>query len=596
VAGLGIACAGLVASSPVGAVDLLPHLPTEMSDYHLTVNTADWNWLLQNPTTDETIPATFRFRNDIIQADIRFRGAPSHRLIAEKSFKVYLEGDYRIDGHSTLNLNHGRGGLPFFLENLGYDIYRALGYPVSRTEPVRLFLNGEFMGVFTRIEPIDGSMLRRPENFGVHDGGSVYKGIDHLRYWGEDPSPYHTFYEKKRNMELDEWDDVIRLCYLLDEAPYDEFAREISKVLDIDHHIEWYAIETVIAAIDNWCCGNYYLYQHPEIGRFIRIPWDYNGACFLHPDASIRGAHLERDPPPTHLDEYTGPLSRVLEIPLVWERYRIRVAELMDQVLVERDWEEALVRLRALVWDDFRVHNANMGRDPDYQVEYSPERLTGFVAPRRAAITQQLQEMKPPDILSFDWDYDLWRDRPSLQLTARIADPTRLDSIVVEVLLDDSLRVTLPLRDDGESGDEVAADGIFGGMLEISASDARFYLYTRSTDRLVAVAPGIDADMARVGLRNPLPASTIAPNPFLSSQAADGIRIQVKLAGAFDPTTTFDVFDVAGRRVASLPARLATPDRAVVSLSTSGARALLSPAVYYVRYGSIRVGRLVVLE
>ncbi len=140
-----------------------------------------------------------------------------------------------------------------------------LGVPAPCANSARLFINGEFYGVFAAMEQLDHEYLER--NFGDDAAdGNLYKyGYELANNAGADTSDMAAFWATT---------DPAILASLGDTAQW------------VD---EW-AAEAVISDVDGyWCCGhNYYIYAHPTQG-LIFIPWDldatynYVGTPYVDP-------------------------------------------------------------------------------------------------------------------------------------------------------------------------------------------------------------------------------------------------------------------------------------------------------------------------
>src|SRR4029453_9202490 len=90
-------------------------------------------------------------------------------------------------------------------ERVAMRFYQRVGYPAPRVANARLFVNGEYAGLYGIVESIDKSFLRRV--FGVNDRGSIendgylyeYKWLDsyHFEYLGGELEQYATRFEAK---------------------------------------------------------------------------------------------------------------------------------------------------------------------------------------------------------------------------------------------------------------------------------------------------------------------------------------------------------------------------------------------------------------
>ena len=90
------------------------------------------------------------------------------------------------------------------------NIYRDANIPVARVNHIKLFINSNFMGLYSSIEQIDKRFL---ESRFTDDTGNLYKCS-----WGADLSETSTIYddgiyELKTNEDVDQYSETLREKY-----------------------------------------------------------------------------------------------------------------------------------------------------------------------------------------------------------------------------------------------------------------------------------------------------------------------------------------------------------------------------------------------
>jgi spore coat protein H len=202
----------------------------------------------------------------------------------KKSIKVDLDrhdASFRFRGLKTINLHSGVADPSKARETLGYAAYRAAGVPAPRTALAEVTLtvpgkfDREYLGLYTIVEQIDGTFLRR--HYGS-DRGLLMKpervgGLNHL---GPDWERYKTTYQPKRDATPDEQKRVIAFTRLVNQAADAEFEKEIGSYLDVNAFLRFMAVTALEANLDSFFTlgHNYCLYLHPETSKFHFIPWD----------------------------------------------------------------------------------------------------------------------------------------------------------------------------------------------------------------------------------------------------------------------------------------------------------------------------------
>jgi hypothetical protein len=170
------ACASLAAEC--GPLDD----PLQLIEIRLEMDPADWEQIRRDNTFELERPATFRACDEgplpVAVRRKKGRAYPSEDDPAKPSLKIdfddaALDAEWR--GHRKLsfeNGNLGRGPNALLREGLAWHLVRQAGVVTGGFSWVRLLVNGEPIGVYTRIEQIDKSFLRRRLD---EDEGFLYK-------------------------------------------------------------------------------------------------------------------------------------------------------------------------------------------------------------------------------------------------------------------------------------------------------------------------------------------------------------------------------------------------------------------------------------
>lgn len=200
--------------------------------------------------------AKFKWQDVVITtAAVRLRGNPSYwheqqKMQLQVSFNRY-DKKGRFLGLRKLAFDAASANRSFLRDRLALHMMRSAGIEAPCANNARVFINGEYYGLFTSIEKIDKEFLQRV--FEDPDGD----------LW------------KRANWELktneDESDDS-RLRPLRDATTPDQ----IYQYLELEQAIRVWAVDAIIPNSDGpWAGGlNFYLYDDPSRGKFIVLPWD----------------------------------------------------------------------------------------------------------------------------------------------------------------------------------------------------------------------------------------------------------------------------------------------------------------------------------
>lgn len=263
---------------------------------HLTFSAKDWQTLkereLRGQFAKEYVKADFEWNGKSLRdVGVRLKGNSS--LMAgsrDGRFPLKIDFDRFEDqlflGMKKLNLSNNFKDPSAMREYLAYELFRKSGLCAGRSAFVRLqvTVEGAFkkrsFGLYTAVEQVDGAFLHRW--FGNAEG-TLFKpevfGDDPLRYRSDRPEDYARCELKYGEIHPD-YDKLIRFAKLAHIAPPEEFAREITDVLNVDTFLKFLAVNALLANYDSYIGTghNFYLYYDAPDGKWVFIPWDLNEA------------------------------------------------------------------------------------------------------------------------------------------------------------------------------------------------------------------------------------------------------------------------------------------------------------------------------
>ena len=222
---------------------------------------------------------------------IQFRGNSSFFGVSagqKRSFNLRMEyGDHKgLYGYKTLNLLNSHAD-PSFLRHVLFDHVTGKYLPTSKSNYVKLVINGTSWGVYLNIQQYNKDFLA--------DWYDTKKGIrwkvpanpqraPGLRYFGEDLDEYKSYIHLKTTEAPESsWKDLVKLSRLLDETPADKVEEVIGKVLNIDRALWFIAIDNLLMDGDGYVSrgSDFIMYQDPG-GRINLMPYDSNETFGLH--------------------------------------------------------------------------------------------------------------------------------------------------------------------------------------------------------------------------------------------------------------------------------------------------------------------------
>jgi uncharacterized protein (TIGR03437 family) len=254
-----------------------------VQEIRLTVTESNWQTLRDNYLDNTYYPSDFAWNGaTVANVGIRSRGSGSRS--PEKpnltvKFSKYVSGQ-RFLGLDTVTLKANNQDASVLRETIAMQLYRNFGVPAPREAPARLFINGEFFGLYTIVEAIDEDFLSRV--FGESDGYLYeFNPVDagyHFEYLGDDPAAYAMF-EPQTHEKNPDTATLIQLIRTVNQASDADFLAAVSPYLNIHGFVTLIALEDFLSDNDGvlsrtYGMNNFYLYRFQESTESTFIAWD----------------------------------------------------------------------------------------------------------------------------------------------------------------------------------------------------------------------------------------------------------------------------------------------------------------------------------
>jgi len=198
--------------------------------------------------------------------------------------------DQTFSGVSFFILKANNQDASLLHEAITFKLFRRMGLPAPREAPARLFVNGEYFGMYTIVEHVDDDFLKR--NFSEHKGDLIeWQPNDyyHFEYLGADPSLYTKFFdEKSDNPDTQKFVDLVAAINNTSDAA---FVAAVTPLLNPRLYLTHAAIENAVSELDGiwgdtYGMNNFFLYRFKGETLYQFIVWDKDLA-FLEPERLI---------------------------------------------------------------------------------------------------------------------------------------------------------------------------------------------------------------------------------------------------------------------------------------------------------------------
>jgi len=269
-------------------------------------------------------------------------------------------------GYESLKLSNVFRDPSFVREVLAYEIAGKY-MPSPKANFVRLYINGELLGLYNNTESIDEKFLE--EKFGTNNGtlvkcdpnwhGEIKKGCKKgqngsLNYLGKDSTCYFDFYEMKSDHG---WSDLVKLTKVLEDN-----SKDLSKHLNIDRALWMLAYNNVLVNLDSYTgrlCHNYYIYKDHD-GVFNTIPWDMNlnfgGFRFLDDKKILDVPKMQTMSVLTNMKNPSRPLlNKLLANSMYRKMYIAHIRTILKENFSNGEYEKRAKAIQRII--DFHVKN-----------------------------------------------------------------------------------------------------------------------------------------------------------------------------------------------------------------------------------------------
>jgi spore coat protein H len=384
--------------------------------FELTATPEDVAWLHANAQLEQSIRAQLTVAGHPMgEVGLRYKGnvgtlencfdETGQQICDKLSMKIVFDEfqeDTRFFGLKRLNFHALTYDASLMRDRLAYGLFRDLGVAASRATHARLMLNGEYLGVFSMVEQVDGRFT--DYHFPGNGDGNVYKE----RWPTSTDDAYYTAGLKTNEDAVDN-SGMLAFAGAILAASDADLPGVLAQYSDVDTLMRYMAVDRAISNADGitaWYSGswgsvnhNYYWYQDEAAPRFTLIPWDLHYTFELNtpfdgvpawddldPDCGLRYPAFSPDVPvraPTcdpvmrglallDRSRYLAAVQELLDGPFQIDALNAKLDQWSSQIAEavatdpngpgQEGWEGAVARLRAdLSWLRQRTQNVRDG-------------------------------------------------------------------------------------------------------------------------------------------------------------------------------------------------------------------------------------------
>ncbi len=373
----------VVAQAPAGPADIFARDRVLQIDVQMAPDVWREVRLSYRDATDETLSKIGDDAYEYRRGDVAIDGVRIARVgIRKKGFfgsvvstrpSLKIKFDEYVDGQSYagldgLTLNNNNQDQTMVQQFLAYDLFARTGVPAPRASFAHVRVNGEDLGVYTHVEAINKSFLRRA--FG-NSNGVLYES-----YAGDFVEDrLYRIVEKSAGASKDRSALAALKDTLAATGPVS--LSRVEALVDLDGFMRMWAAESLMGHWDGYSGNrnNYYLYANPTTRKLHFIPWGAD-QIFVDPGP------LQAVAVPKSFKAAGVLCRRLWELPEIRERYR----RVMAQILAG-PWNEArLVSEMTALQVNLQPRTALLPET----VRAASDRSRTFIDGRRAEVTTEL--------------------------------------------------------------------------------------------------------------------------------------------------------------------------------------------------------------
>lgn len=256
-----------------------------LHDIRLYVHSADLRELRERYLEDLYVPADFEWRGIRVRnVGVRVRGLATRSAIKpglRVDFNRYVTGQAFL-GMSSVVLDNSLKDASFIRERTSMALIRRMGQPAPRESFGRVYINGEYEGLYAIVEAVDSLFLQRELGDGL---GYLFEhkfaGGFHGEFLGEEYEPYKVRFDAQTHKLESDYTLYAPVRELFREVNHDvdaNWRERVSWLVDLNQVVTHVAIETFLAEADGFLgefgMANFYL-QRPLATNVHRlITWD----------------------------------------------------------------------------------------------------------------------------------------------------------------------------------------------------------------------------------------------------------------------------------------------------------------------------------
>ena len=401
----------------------------------------------------------------------------------------YINNGQSINRYNILNLSNGYGDPSFVREVLAYDIAKDY-MPSPKSSYANVYINDSLIGLFTLIQSIDDDFTnenfyeRKGPLFQVVNTGTSVTGCSLLSGVLEYNSDTNCYLQAYSMQSSNDWQKLSNFLDTLNNT-----FSNIEEVMNIDRTIWMLAFQNLLVSLDgpaNSIANNFYLFQDNN-RRFSPILYDMSMSFGSYGSLStpFNIVDLQQLDIFHRSDDMSNKLtSTIFSNDRFKKMYVAHMRTIINEKFANNYYLNHALNLQTII-------SNYVSLDPNgfYSFNEFINNINSSVA-----VIPGISELMDDRISFIEGLNEFNLNTP---IISNISDDAVLphSNIFVTAEVDNSNYVYLGYRfefsedfkkvqmfDDGNNGDGIAGDGVFGVSIDVDARDVQFYIYAENIE------------------------------------------------------------------------------------------------------------------
>ncbi len=405
----------------------------ELRDYFLACDPEEFAYLLQHPEENQPVVCAVEYEGQTWEdATLSLRPGP-YLQETKKSFVLDFSPEDPFLERDEMILSAQWNDPTFSREYLAYDLFRRAGLPAPECWFVRLYVNGDYMGLYLDLEVLDERFLLRA---GLPQESSIYRAEEPgclLRY----EEPFQDLWVKVTYAETGYY-DLANLALWLETVHDEYFFDQLWERFSQEELPRFIAVNALIGNRSTYY--DHYALEHDlnPGGIWRLLPWEAD-SCFVYADDYEEPDYFRCGNP--LLSDTNVLINRCFRRDDTRSLIADQIQNLSDSLFTEEYYQALTDSLASLLLDAVTQDTAKPFTVDDFLNGLAA--IPGDVSGRRAALSEQLDHQPLPFDLNpalltpggvyFSWDQTRIADGSPVGYVIEIASDAGFTQDVVSL-------------------------------------------------------------------------------------------------------------------------------------------------------------------